>query len=52
VQVRIFFMAGEVEGEGVVLDLSKGGCRVQCEADLSVVAEIGAQVYFPGYEWP
>ena len=51
-QIRIFLTAGEVEGEGVVLDLSKGGCRVQCETELSVGNEIEAQVYFPDYEWP
>lgn len=41
-QARMYFTASEVEGEGVVLDLSKGGCRVQCEAELSVGAEIDA----------
>ena len=48
-QVRIFLTAGEVEGEGVVLDLSKGGCRVKGEADLLVGSEVDAQIYFPGY---
>jgi hypothetical protein len=52
VQVRIFFTAGDTEGEGVVLDLSKGGCRVQCETAVSVGTEIEAQIYFPDYEWP
>ncbi|MGQ0694357.1 MAG: PilZ domain-containing protein [Nitrospiraceae bacterium] len=51
-QVRIFFTAGEKEGEGVVLDISKGGCRVRCESDLSVGTEIDAQIYFPDYDWP
>lgn len=51
-QVRIFFTAGASEGEGVVLDMSKGGCRVQCETDIAPGAEIEAQIYFPDYEWP
>jgi len=51
-QVRIFFTAGSLEGEGVVLDLSKGGCRVQCEIELMPGTEIDAQIYFPDYEWP
>ena len=51
-QVRIFLAAGDIEGEGVVLDLSKGGCRVQCEAELSAGSEITAQIYFPDYAWP
>lgn len=51
-QVRIFFTAGDLEGEGVILDLSKGGCRVQCETTVAVGTEIEAHVYFPDYEWP
>lgn len=52
VQVRIFFSAGDTEGEGVVLDLSKGGCRVQCETGVAVGTEIEAHIFFPDYEWP
>lgn len=51
-RVRIFFTAGDSEGEGVVLDLSKGGCRVQCEHGVAPGAEIEAQIFFPDYEWP
>lgn len=51
-QVRIFFTVGDTEGEGVVLDLSKDGCRVRCESRVTPGAELQAQIFFPDYEWP
>jgi hypothetical protein len=50
--VRIFFTTEGIEGEGVVLDLTKSGCRVQCEGEISVGAEIEAHIYSPDYDWP
>ncbi len=51
-QIRIFFSGSEIEGEGTVLDLSRGGCRVQCETELSAGTEVEAWVYPPDYDWP
>lgn len=51
-QVRIFFTAGELEGEGVVQNLSKGGCCVQSDTGAPDGAELNAWIYFPDYEWP
>jgi len=51
-QVRIFFVAGNVEGEGVVLNLCREGCCVRCETEVPVEAELDAWIYFPDYEWP
>ncbi|WP_447860358.1 PilZ domain-containing protein [Nitrospira calida] len=38
------FSGGEIEGEGTVLDLSRGGCRVECETELSIGDEVEAWV--------
>jgi hypothetical protein len=51
-QVRIFFVSGTEEGEGVVQNLCKDGCCVLCEGAARNGAEIHAWIYFPDYEWP
>ncbi len=51
-RIRIFFSGGAIEGEGTVVDLSKGGCRVECETELAIGDEVEAWVYPPDHEWP
>jgi hypothetical protein len=51
-QVRIFFASGSEEGEGVVQNLSKGGCCVTSETTVPEGAEFNAWIYFPDHEWP
>jgi hypothetical protein len=51
-QVRIFFASGSLEGEGVVQNLSRGGCCVTSETTAPDGAELNAWIYFPDYEWP
>jgi hypothetical protein len=51
-QVRIFFVSGSLEGEGVVQNLSKGGCCVISETQAPEGAEVNAWIYFPDYERP
>jgi len=51
-KLRIFFSGGGVEGEGTVLDLSKSGCRVDCESEIVKDAAVAAWIYSPDYDWP
>ena len=51
-KLRIFFSGGGVEGEGIVVDLSKSGCRVDCESEIVKDAVVAAWIYSPDYDWP
>ena len=51
-KLRIFFSGGGVEGEGTVLDLSKSGCRVDCESEILTDTDVAAWIYSPDYDWP
>lgn len=51
-KLRIFFSGGGVEGEGTVLDLSKTGCRVDCESGIAKDTDVEAWIYSPDYDWP
>lgn len=51
-KLRIFFSGNGVEGEGTVLDLSKSGCRVDCESEIGMDTDVAAWIYSPDYEWP
>lgn len=51
-KLRIFFSGDGVEGEGTVLDLSKSGCRVDCESEIVKDTDVAAWIYSPDYEWP
>jgi hypothetical protein len=51
-KLRVFFSGEGIEGEGTVLDLSKSGCRVECESDIAKDTEVAAWIYSPDYEWP
>jgi len=49
-KLRIFFSGGEVEGEGIVLDLSKCGCRVECESEIIKDTVVAAWIYSADYD--
>lgn len=51
-KLRIFFSGDGIEGEGTVLDLSKSGCRVDCESEIVKDTNVAAWIYSPDYEWP
>jgi hypothetical protein len=51
-KLRIFFSGNAVEGEGTVLDVSKSGCRVDCESEIVKDTDVAAWIYSPDYEWP
>lgn len=51
-KLRIFFSGGDVEGEGTVVDLSKSGCRVECESQIVKDTAVAAWIYSPDYDWP
>ncbi len=51
-RIRIFFSDGVVEGEGVVHDLSKQGCRVISETLLSRGVECELWLFSADFEWP
>jgi len=35
-----------------VLDLSKSGCRVDCESEIVKDTDVAAWIYSPDYDWP
>ena len=51
-KLRVFFSGGRVEGEGTVVDLSKSGCRVECESEIVKDTVVAAWIYSPDYDWP
>ena len=51
-KLRIFFSGGEVEGEGTVMDLSRCGCRVECESEIIKDSVVAAWIYSADYNWP
>ena len=51
-KLRVFFSGDGIEGEGTVLDLSKTGCRVECESEIVEDTDVAAWIYSPDYDWP
>ena len=49
---RTFFSGGGLEGEGVVVDLSRSGCKVQCESLPETGAELEINLFLPDYPRP
>lgn len=53
VQFRITFSATPaLEGTGVILDLSAGGCRVESPLMLSPGASLELRIHVPDLAWP
>lgn len=50
--IRIFFTSGKVEGEGTVLDISKEGCRFECETPITMGTPLEVWIFLPNSEWP
>ncbi len=50
--IRIFFTSGKFEGEGTVLDLSREGCRFECETPISMGTPLEVWIFLPNSEWP
>ena len=50
--IRIFFSHEGLEGEGVIRDLSKHGCRVESETVPIVGQELEASLFSPDFDWP
>lgn len=51
-QCRIFFAAGETEGEGTVTNLSKAGCKIECETTPEPGTELEMSFFAPDHPWP
>jgi hypothetical protein len=49
---RTFFSGGGLEGEGLVIDLSKSGCKIQCQTVPEVGATVKADLFLPDYPRP
>lgn len=50
---RSTFSAGsQLEGEGTVMDLSLGGCKVHSKTQMSLDGSLELRIYVPGIEWP
>ncbi|HET8580761.1 MAG TPA: PilZ domain-containing protein [Nitrospiraceae bacterium] len=50
---RSTFSAGsQLEGEGTVLDISLGGCKVHSTTRVSVDSSLELRIFVPGLDWP
>jgi PilZ domain len=49
---RVFFSSGALEGEGLVNDLSKTGCKIQCQTVPEAGATVKADLFLPDYPRP
>ncbi len=49
---RAFFSTGGLEGEGIVNDLSKTGCKIQCQTIPEVGATVKVDLFLPDYPRP
>jgi hypothetical protein len=50
---RSSFSAGsQLEGEGTLMDLSLGGCRVHSMTRMSLDGSLELRIYVPGLDWP
>ncbi len=49
---RVFFSGGVLEGEGLVNDLSKTGCKIQCQTVPEAGATLKAEFFLPDYPRP
>ncbi len=49
---RTFFAGGGLEGEGLVNDLSKTGCKIQCETVPEMGASLKVELFLPDYPRP
>jgi PilZ domain len=53
VQFRTTFSASStVEGAGIILDLSSGGCRIESPVTVEPGVSLKLSIYVPGLDWP
>lgn len=53
VQFRTTFSASsKLEGTGIMLDLSTGGCRIESPVTVEPGVSLELRIYAPGIEWP
>jgi hypothetical protein len=52
IECRTFFSGGGLEGEGRVNDLSKTGCKIQCQSVPEVGASLKVDLFLPDYPRP
>ena len=53
VQFRTTFSAAlKLEGRGIMLDLSTGGCRIESPVTVEPGASLELRIYVPDIEWP
>jgi hypothetical protein len=51
-ECRTFFSGGGLEGEGLVNDLSKTGCKIQCQTVPEMGAGLKVDLFLPDYPRP
>jgi len=49
---RIYFWNPDLDGEGMISNISKGGCRVSCETPVRAGMSFEAWIYTDGSDWP
>ena len=52
INCRAFFLSGGLEGEGLVNDLSKTGCQIQCPTVPEAGATLKVDLFLPDYPRP
>jgi hypothetical protein len=53
VQFRTTFSASStLEGTGIILDLSSGGCRIESPVTVEPEVSLELRIYAPDIEWP
>ena len=56
-RIRVLFRStfssdSQLEGEGTVMDLSLGGCKVHSKTPMSLDGSLELRIYVPGIDWP
>jgi len=56
-RIRVLFRStfssdSQPEGEGTVMDLSLGGCKVHSKTQMSLDKSLELRIYVPGIDWP
>lgn len=52
VQFRSTFSGDQVDGEGQVVDLSRGGCKIESDSSVPSGTALELRLYLPDLDWP
>lgn len=52
VQFRGTFSGDQIDGEGRVIDLSRGGCKIESDLRIPAGTTLELRLYVPDLDWP